>query len=403
MTISSPHAAAGRQAAFGPHRAACALLLALAALLGAPGCTPGDAARPPAADPAAARPAADSAAAVPVAWPVRAVTLDARRRPPDATLDRLAGLGATHLALIPFGFQPGYHTPTVRLQTGNAAGGGWYSETDAGIRDLCRRAAARGMGCLLKPHVWVGRYAADGQARDRIGFATEADWRQWEADYRRFLLHYARLAADVEADVLAIGTELMGAATARPAFWRALAADARAVYGGKLTYAANWYEEVEAVSFWDALDYVGVQAYYPLVHDAATAPREEQQNAPLPAVATLAAGWAPHGAALAAVHRATGRPVLFTEVGYRSVGYAARTPWTWPRRAEDGVVPPAPAVQARCYRALGRALGDAPWLAGAVVWKWHPPPEGRRPLGFTPQGKPAEAVLRRLFGGTDDP
>jgi hypothetical protein len=318
---------------------------------------------------------------------VRAVTLDARHRPPDATLDRLAALGATHVALIPFGFQRGPHVPEVRMHTGDPGGDGWYSETDAGIRDLCARAKARGMGCLLKPHIWIGRYSADGQARDRVGFATEAQWQRWQAQYRRFLMHYARLAEETGADVLSIGTELLGVVRARPAFWRALAAEVRTVYGGRLTYAANWYAEAEAVTFWDALDVVGVQAYFPLA-DADTASLD-----------ALVAGWGRHVEALRRLHAASGKPVLFTEVGYRSVGYAAREPWRWPARAERGTVPPDPATQARLYRALFRRFDGVPWMAGVVVWKWHPPDEGARPLGFTPQGKPAARVIAKGFGG----
>jgi hypothetical protein len=39
-------------------------------------------------------------------------------------------------------------------------------------------------------------------------------------------------------------------------------------------------------------------------------------------------------------------------------------------------------------------------MKGSIIWKWHPPAEVERRTGFTPQGKPAEAVLRRWFRGT---
>jgi hypothetical protein len=58
--------------------------------------------------------------------------------------------------------------------------------------------------------------------------------------------------------------ELHRTAVERPDDWRRRIADVRRVYSGKLTYAVNWHREVEEVSFWDALDPIGVQGYFPL-------------------------------------------------------------------------------------------------------------------------------------------
>lgn len=54
-------------------------------------------------------------------------------------------------------------------------------------------------------------------------------------------------------------------------------------------------------------------------------------------------------------------------------------------------------LQARCYRAFLSTMGRTPWFAGAIVWKWHPDTDDQRPTAFTPQGKPAERILRRWF------
>ena len=320
------------------------------------------------------------------AFRIQSVTLDARRRPEAALLDSIQALGTTHLTLIPFGTQRRPDDPTVALRPNP----GWYSESEGGIRALAAAAEERGMGVILKPHVWVGHYDVEGQARDEIGFDTAADWAQWEASYRRFMLYYARLAADINAEVLVVGTELHRAAASREAFWRGLIADVRGVYGGALTYAANWYAEYEAVPFWDALDYVGIQAYFPL---------SDADDPPLDA---LRQGWHRHREALDATHRATERPILFTEVGYRSIHYAAAEPWRWPQRSERQT-PADPALQARCYTAFFQMFADVPWFAGAVLWKWHPLAESRRRVSFTPQHKPAEQVVRRWFGGRSRP
>ncbi|MFP4227908.1 MAG: glycoside hydrolase family 113 [Salinivenus sp.] len=309
---------------------------------------------------------------------IRSVTLDARNPPEPGLLSHLRNLGVTHLTLVPFGWQRAADDPQVRVDTTD----GWYSESHRGIRALARRADTLGMDVILKPHLWVGGYD-EAQDRSDIGFETDAEWRNWENEYRRFLMTYARLAAAVDADLLVLGTELTRAARERPAFWRALADTARTVYEGELTYAANWHNSYDQISFWDALDYVGVQAYFPL------------SDADDPPLDTLRAGWQRHKDALAAVHRRTDRPVLLTELGYRSAPTAAEAPWRWPEEEDEVAVDTS--LQARCYRAFFSTAGQAPWLAGAIAWKWHPAAEIEHPTGFTPQGKPAERVLRRGF------
>ena len=346
--------------------AACALILGVLPVL--LGCSAGDAANP-------------TAPSVPDSAKIRAVTLDAHRAPEPDALQRLRELGATHITLVSFGFQRRMNVPRIRMHDD----GDWYSESDTGIHALARQARSLGLGLILKPHIWVGDYSAEGQSRSDIAFDTESAWAQWEADYRRFLMHYAHLADSTGADVLVIGTELESAVAARPAFWRGLIDSVRAVYDGDLTYAANWYEAYDRVPFWSALDFVGVQAYFPI------------SEADDPSMPALRAGWDAHRTALQRVAADANRPILFTELGYRSVEYAAAEPWTWPRREESRERSPDYALQADLYRAFFDQVMPAPWFAGAILWKWHPTAEGDRPLGFTPQGKPAEDVIRDGF------
>jgi hypothetical protein len=355
---------------------------AVAALLGAGVLLAGCAESDPAAQPGPApTTVADTVPSRPV-FDVRSVTVDARRRPEPDLLPRLHDLGVTHVTLVSFGWQRAADDPQVRIDTSD----GWYSESHRGIRALARQADTLGMGVILKPHIWIGGYD-DKQDRSEIGFDSPKNWTRWETSYRRFLLLYARLAAEIDADVLVLGTELSSVATSRPQFFRALADTVRTVYDGKLTYAANWHEEYRKIAFWDALDYVGVQAYFPLVDTAD------------PSLDTLRARWRTHRQALAEVHRRTDRPVLLTEVGYRSARTAAAAPWRWPER-EDESVPADSALQARCYRAFLSTMRDTPWFTGAVIWKWHPRGAEQDPTAFTPQGKPAERVLYRWFTGT---
>src|SRR5262249_28895385 len=142
-------------------------------------------------------------------------------------------------------------------------------------------------------------------------------WRLWFDNYRRFILHYASVAQAEGMEVLCVGAELVSATRGHESEWRRLIAETRAIYHGRLTYAANWDREFEQIKFWDALDYIGVQAYFPLA------------GGDHPTLDDLKKGWAPHVEHLAALSRRFDRPVLFTEIGYASAPGAAARPWAW--------------------------------------------------------------------------
>ena len=310
---------------------------------------------------------------------IRSVTLDARRKPPPTVMPALAAMGVTHVTLISFAYQRQPDDPLLEMRP-NAS---WFSENDQGIRFLARQADSLGMDIIIKPHIWVGRYSAEGQTRADIGFATVVEWESWEARYREFIMHYAHLAAEINAGMLVIGTELHRPVRDRPQFWRTLIAEVREVYPGPLTYAANWWEEYEAVTFWDALDCIGIQGYFELSKDVK------------PSRESLLAGWEPHKAAMEALAQRTGRPVMFTELGYRNVGDAAAKPWRWPSRQEEA--PRTDSLQAILYEVFFESLWHEPWFDGVIFWKWMPEARRRNMMDFSPQGKPAEAVLRRWF------
>ncbi|MDE3258144.1 MAG: glycoside hydrolase TIM-barrel-like domain-containing protein [Gemmatimonadota bacterium] len=311
-------------------------------------------------------------------------------RPADAAFDRLAALNVNWISQTPFGWQQSAGSPEVVLAT---SGRIWWGESDEGLADAARRARNLGIRTILKPHVWI-RDRSDGRWRGNIDFSTPEEWDRWWASYRHLILHYAELAESAGMEALCIGTELRSAVLNRPDAWRRLIADVRAVYGGELTYSANWYREFEEVPFWDALDYIGLQVYFPLADSAAAALTLDD----------LKAAWAPHVKLIEAMQQRVGKPVLFTEVGYRSTADAAVEPWIWRSAAPVDLE-----LQAACYEAMFRTFWRKPWFAGTHVWKWFP--EGstqfggrrarrhalQRERGFTPQGKPAEEVLARWY------
>ena len=356
------------------------------------------------------RPAADAAAwqetrqfAAPERLPVAggnvpAVTFDSTRLrgvswvgSDSITAAELEPLCQTHVSWIaqtPFGWQAGAAAPAVRMHTARLGGrGGLWGESDAGLVYTARLARQRRIHTLLKPHLWVlGNNSWPGD----INMNSAADWDAWFASYSTFMLHYAQLAETAHFDGLCIGTELLHATEpVHEKAWRGLIKQIRRLYHGPLTYAANWSGEYQQIRFWDALDYVGVQAYFPL------------SSAASPPLDTLLRGWQPHLRALAAWQKKINKPIVFTEIGYKTTPDAAARPWEWPEYLAT-LDTPDEATQARCYEAMFRACWGLPWLKGMFIWKWYPGLKAdgpaRRHADFTPQHKPAEAVLARWYG-----
>ena len=305
----------------------------------------------------------------------------------SATAAQVAALKSAHIqwmAQTPFGWQQSYNQPDIRINTQPSKK--YWGESDQGIVHTTQLAKRAGVKTLLKPHLWLmdrsGKWLGD------IEMTSEADWQAWYQNYTAFILHYARLAAENDIEALCIGTELMKPAVTHEKEWRQMIREIRRIYRGQLTYAANWYLEYEQIKFWDDLDFIGVQGYFPLTKSAN------------PSVATLTAGWKPHVAALEKMARKYQKPIVFTEVGYKSTPDAAIEPWKWPERGESAALSLSDATQANCYEAFFQTLWHQPWFGGAFIWKWYPQvrPPGRALHDFTPQHKPAEKVLAAWYG-----
>ena len=76
-----------------------------------------------------------------------------------------------------------------------------------------------------------------------------------------FILHYAEMAERTGCELFCVGCEL-GTTAVHAVEWREIVAAVRGVYSGPLTYADNQVETIlDAVTWWDAVDYIGQDAY----------------------------------------------------------------------------------------------------------------------------------------------
>lgn len=257
-------------------------------------------------------------------------------------LEELRGLGVDAIQVHPY----------ARISSDGRVGYRRDAYTPATLTPI-RLAKQRGMTALLKPHLayWGSGFSWRGE----VTFSDEAHWAEFFRGYESFIVHQAELAEQAGADVFAVGTELHKT-LGREADWRRVIAAVRGVYSGKLTYAANWDEQGD-VPFWDAMDFVGVQFYYPL--SEALPPSDEQ----------LVAGWRKRLAELREVSAAHGKPVLLTELGYAVSEEAALRPWS---DAAVGDRAAGHELKLRCMRVALQQIESEPTIAGVFLWKWFP-------------------------------
>lgn len=207
-----------------------------------------------------------------------------------------------------------------------------------------------GLAPFSKPHL---AYWGSFEWRGAIRFDTQPQWRRFFSTYRKFILAQAEIAEASKVPLFAVGTEL-DATLEHEKQWRKIIADVRKVYSGQLTYAANW-DAVEKVPFWDALDLVGVQAYFPV------GPAEARG----PALRAGVRGWLDR---LGALSTKTGRPVLLAEVGYARSKVAPSEPW----KPSVDSSPEAIRLRTELTRLVLEESQGRPWLLGMFWWKWIP-------------------------------
>lgn len=294
----------------------------------------------------------------------------------EALLDELARMGTTWISVTPFGRI--WSLSSTEIQMDFEAP---FGENRAAVARMIRQAKARGIGVLLIPHLWV----ETGGWRGDLDPGSEEGWRAYQASYRAFVLSWAELAAEAGADGFSIGVECKSWSGRFGDYWTGLIRDIRQRFPGFLTYSANW-DEVDGVVFWDQLDLIGVNAFYPLSHHDGASYAEYLEGA----------GRARDG--IRQVSEQLQMPVLFVEVGYTTRRDAAVQPWLWPDDMTNVVFDEH--EQARALSALFETFLPEPWFAGFFLWRYYADLDDvsqEHIWGFSPHGKVAEPMLSQVF------
>ncbi|MUU78777.1 glycoside hydrolase family 113 [Winogradskyella endarachnes] len=312
---------------------------------------------------------------------INGVSFVASRDVIDAShVNPIVEVNANFAAVMPFGFIKNLDHPDIKHNTDRQ----WFGETKPGAKQYIEELRKKDIKVMIKPQIWVWR----GEFTGLIKMSSEENWKVLEASYSNFILEYVKLAKEVNAEIFCIGTELELFVKHRPQYWTDLITEIKTIYSGKLTYAANW-DEFKHTPFWGQLDYIGIDAYFP-VSDSKTPTLEECLE-----------GWKAHKPIVSKLSETYSKPILFTEYGYRSVDFAGRKPWL----SDRDMTAVNLEAQVNTTKALFETFWKEPWFAGGFIWKWfhkHNEVGGKNNSRFTPQNKPAEEVLRTYYKKEDE-
>jgi len=275
-----------------------------------------------------------------------------------ATMEKLAGLGVNWVAIHPYGGIRGDGT------VGRSRIDGLYRDPRWLTRAI-EEAHRLGIRILIKPH--LAYWGTGFSWRGEIGFSDPAEWNRFFATYEEWITRVAALS--VQADAFAVGTEL-DLTVGHEDEWRHIIEAVRGETEAPLTYCASW-NHYEEVLFWDDLDAIGIQAYFPLV---------EHERAP--SAEEIRKGWAEIVQRLDSFAEAQDRWIVFGELGYNRSLEAAVRPWEY-RQDSD---PRAEELQALCLDAALASLAGSRRIVGAFLWKWFP---GELPHGNFRMSAPA--------------
>ncbi|WP_139793961.1 glycoside hydrolase family 113 [Reichenbachiella faecimaris] len=283
-------------------------------------------------------------------------------------------VGANWVAIIPYAFcSPSQ--PKVSFDHPRQ----WQGETTKGITKAIQLAHQSNLKVMIKPHLWV---SGQGWAGD-LNYDNSNDIKLWKSSYTEYILHFAKVAQEHKVEMMSIGTEVRHITTNHPYYWMDLINQIRAVYKGSLTYSANW-DNYENISFWDKLDYIGIDAYFPISESMTPTVEELLQKAQK---TKLNIG------NFSNTHL---KKVLFTEFGFKSTNYCTAGHW----KSALGNQKPDFEGQANAYEAFFGTYWNEDWFAGGFAWKWHYKHEeagGITNYEFTPQNKLAEKILKKQY------
>lgn len=289
------------------------------------------------------------------------------------SLRKLRATGTEWLALCLVVMQEKYNSTYIGFD---------YHETptDLEVLDLIAYAHELGFKVCLKPMI----NCLDGLWRARITFPEEGPyWDAWFHSYQGFLNHYAELASLSHCEMFCLGCEMIGT-EGREDQWRQTIKLVKSRYDGPLIYNANHGKE-EGILWWDAVDYLGTSAYYPVASQGGASLEEMKEN------------WREVKDRVEALYERYQKPIVFMEIGCRSARGCATMPWDFMHTD----LPHDEKEQANFYQSCMETFFHEDWFAGFFWWDWRHKLHDLEQAGtnddFAIYGKEAEGVLKKWY------
>lgn len=293
-------------------------------------------------------------------------------------LREIVTLGASHVALVIPLYQEHAASTELRLHTR-------LSPSLEAIADTVREAQRMDLEVTLFPIV---RLSAPRSPNEWRGTLAPSDRDAWFTSYGQLVGDLASLATLTGATRLVIGSELSTLDGDLPR-WSRLIELIRAVYSGTLVYSANW-DHYEDARLFELVDEMGVVGYFDL--------RGTKDPSD---VASLAARWRQLQRRIESALARFDKPFIFTELGYRSRAGATAAPWD---ETSGGVSDLD--EQRRGFEAFRLAWtareGAHARLDGLYIWNWYGY-GGPGTTSYTPRGKPAVDVIKKILADLESP
>ena len=296
-------------------------------------------------------------------------------RPPESidsylqAIDDLADMGCTWINLPIAAHQDNVRSEAIALEKTNTP-----SEND--ILRIMARAKSRGMGIMVMPMVLLH----NSGSKDWRGIINPPNWDTWFASYVKFVTDLARISQQGDVDIFVVGSELLSTESFRER-WLGTIAEIKKVYKGKLTYSSNW-DHYESVTFWDQLDYVGMNNYYELA---------KKPGVP---VAELNKTWEPIKKNILDFAAKQHKPFMFTEVGWHNLVNTLSEPWNYVAQGNIDLE-----EQHRAFESFIQTWQPVPkdQFMGAFFWEWCPLGHVTDHGTYSLQDTPSLEVVKKWF------
>lgn len=233
-------------------------------------------------------------------------------------LDHLADIGVEWVKIQTFLYQNNIHSSSIHVDRDKTA-------SDESLEYIVNKLHQKGFKVLLEPVVTL-EYTKSGEW---MGTIEPDNWDRWFESYNALIEHYAKLAQKNKIEEFVVGVELSSTHQFKEK-WEQIIDNTREYYQGLIVFVAN-FDAYETVSFWDKLDAIGMNFYFPINrmddwHQPWPQVKDKYND---PSYEDLLEGWQLWVDTLDRWQEKMNKPILITEVGYASQRGCTYQPWSW--------------------------------------------------------------------------